>query len=121
MLASVVLDIPTQSLDAAFTYAVPPAIEQLDLVGRAVVVPFGPRRALGFVLDTFDDSDERAQEFEHAKIKEIFEVASEPFFDGDGAACAQFMAHYYIAPLSSCVRLFTPPGGVPRVIHRGGA
>ena len=121
MLASVVLDIPTQSLDAAFTYAVPPAIEQLDLVGRAVVVPFGPRRALGFVLDTFDDSDERAQELEHAKIKEIFEVASEPFFDKDGAACAQFMAHYYIAPLSSCVRLFAPPGGVPRVIHRGGA
>ncbi len=121
MLASVVLDIPTQSLDAAFTYAVPPAIEQLDLVGRAVVVPFGPRRALGFVLDTFDDSDERAQELERAKIKEIFEVASEPFFDSDGAACAQFMAHYYIAPLSSCVRLFAPPGGVPRVIHRGGA
>ena len=121
MLASVVLDIPTQSLDAAFTYAVPPAIERLDLVGRAVVVPFGPRRALGFVLDTFDDSDERAQELERAKIKEIFEVASEPFFDSDGAACAQFMAHYYIAPLSSCVRLFAPPGGVPRVIHRGGA
>lgn len=121
MFASVVLDIPTQSLDAAFTYAVPAEIEELDLIGRAVVVPFGPRRALGFVLDVFGEEDPRASELNPAKIKEIFEVASQSFFDSDGAACAQFMAHYYIAPLSSCVRLFTPPGGVPKVVQRKGA
>ena len=121
MLASVVLDIPTQSLDSAFTYAVPPQFETLDLVGRAVVVPFGNRRALGFVLETFPDSAPQAQGLHSVKIKEIYEVASQPFFDAHGAACAQFMAHYYLAPLSTCVRLFTPPGGVPRMVHQGGA
>lgn len=121
MFASVVLDIPTQSLDAAFTYAVPCEIEKLSLVGRAVVVPFGHRRALGFVLEVFPDDAPAAQDIDPSKVKEIFEVASESFFDEDGAACAQFMAHYYIAPLSSCVRLFTPPGAVPRVVSRGGA
>lgn len=121
MFAAVVLDISTQSLDSAFTYAVPAEIEKLDLIGRAVVVPFGPRRALGFVLDVFGEDDPRASELNPAKIKEIYEVASQSFFDADGAACAQFMAHYYIAPLSSCVRLFTPPGGIPKVVQRGGA
>ncbi len=121
MFASVILDIPTQSLDAAFTYALPAEIEQLDMIGRAVVVPFGRRRALGFVLDVFDEDDARAQELDSTKLKEILEVASSSFFDRDGAECAQFMAHYYVAPLSSCVRLFTPPGGVPRVVSREGA
>lgn len=125
MFASVVLDIPTQSLDAAFTYAVPSELEQLDLVGRAVVVPFGSRRALGFVLDTFSENDARVQDLKRglkkASIKALCEVASEPFFDKNGALCAQFMAHYYIAPLASCIRLFTPPGGVPRVVRHNGA
>ena len=164
MLASVVLDIPTQSLDTAFTYAVPSEIEELDLVGRAVVVPFGNRRALGFVLEVFPDNalsdsvDSNKEELREAraphedsfsgtlfevaefskqkhdadkkpqvngskcrKLKEILQVASEPFFDAHGAACAQFMAHYYLAPLSTCVRLFTPPGGVPRMVHKAGA
>ncbi len=164
MLASVVLDIPTQSLDAAFTYAVPSEIEELDLVGRAVVVPFGNRRALGFVLEVFPDNalsdsvDSNKEELREAraphedsfsgtlfevaefskqkhdadkkpqvngskcrKLKEILQVASEPFFDAHGAACAQFMSHYYLAPLSTCVRLFTPPGGVPRMVHKAGA
>lgn len=121
MFASVVLDIPAQSLDTAYTYAIPHEVAHFDLVGRAVMVPFGARQAIGFVLDVFGEDDRRAERLDRLKIKEIEEVVSESFFDEDGAACAQFIAHRYIAPLSSAVRLFTPPGGVPRVVHRNGA
>ena len=42
---------------------------------------------------------------------------SKPYFDEEGAACAQWLSERYLAPLSSCVRLFTPPGGVPRMVR----
>ena len=52
-----------------------------------------------------------------AKLKAIERVLSKPYFDEEGAACAQWLSERYIAPLSSCVRLFTPPGGVPRMVR----
>ena len=54
-LASVILDIPTQALDTPYTYLVPEdaqaeAAELPVLVGCAVLVPFGHRQAVGFVV-----------------------------------------------------------------------
>lgn len=157
-LASVILDIPTQALDAPYTYAVPEGGEAVE-VGCAVVVPFGHRKAVGFVIDVreyaddslfggglsaggfpggglpaggfpvsgscslFDDftadgpTSSLPQGVDPAKLKAISQVVSKPYFDEEGAACAQWMAQRYIAPLSSCVRLFTPPGGVPRMVR----
>ncbi len=55
-LASVILDIPTRALDSAYTYALPnddsgggedrAAAE----VGCAVLVPFGRRQAIGYIV-----------------------------------------------------------------------
>ena len=49
-LASVILDIPTQALDAPYTYRVPDDVTEGDYpieVGCAVVVPLGPRQVVG--------------------------------------------------------------------------
>ena len=153
-LASVILDIPTQALDAPYTYALPAAdgedsvcafssasaqMESLfgddaltgcavgsgavDLVevGCAVLVPFGRRQAVGFVIDVFEaglPGDETwPSGLDARKLKSIVRGLSKPYFDEEGAACAQWLANRYIAPLSSCVRLFTPPGGIPRMVH----
>ncbi len=124
-LASVILDINTQALDKAYTYLVPEQSSELDervQIGSCVVVPFGGRKAVGFVIDLRSD----AQELESSsgttvKLKAIERVISKPYFSALGAACAQFLASRYIAPLSACVRLFTPPGGVARMVRdRGG-
>lgn len=121
-LASVILDIPTQALDAPYTYAVPEeAGDQPIEVGCAVLVPFGPRQAVGFVIGI----EERAEGdwpvgLDSAKLKGIVRAVSRPYFDEEGAACAQWLSERYIAPLSSCVRLFTPPGGVPRMVRAQG-
>lgn len=118
-LASVILDIPAQSLDMPYTYRVPD--EQEDggfpiVVGCAVLVPFGNRQAVGFVIDRFErDADDLAADLDPARLKYIVRAVSPAYFDEEGAACAQFLSERYIAPLSSCVRLFTPPGGVPRM------
>ena len=153
-LASVILDIPTQALDAPYTYALPAAdgedsvcaffsasaqMESLfgdDVltgcavdaravdaveVGCAVLVPFGRRQAVGFVIDVFEaglPGDETwPSSLDARKLKSIVRGLSKPYFDEEGAACAQWLANRYIAPLSSCVRLFTPPGGIPRMVH----
>ncbi|WP_172136035.1 primosomal protein N' [Adlercreutzia sp. ZJ473] len=150
-LASVILDIPTQALDAPYTYAVTEASGDVE-VGCAVLVPFGRRRAVGFVVGVRESEEAAAHaaggappasaaqapfeahfgfgaQYEApspqagfardraAKLKPIERVLTAPFFDEEGAACAQFLAARYVAPLSACVRLFTPPGGVPRLVH----
>lgn len=124
-LASIVLDIPTQSLDAPYTYVVPESAAEAE-VGCCVLVPFGRRKAIGFVVgmrEAFEDEPGggEAAGFDPAKLKGVESVLSKPYFDEEGAACAQWLAERYVAPLSSCVRLFTPPGGVPRIVQaRGG-
>lgn len=153
-LASVILDIPTQALDAPYTYALPAedgedsvyafssasaqmeclfgddtlagsavgsgAVDPVE-VGCAVLVPFGRRQAVGFVIDVFEaglPGDETWPScLDARKLKSIVRGLSKPYFDEEGAACAQWLANRYIAPLSSCVRLFTPPGGIPRMVH----
>ncbi len=147
-LASVILDIPTQSLDAPYTYAVPEAGLFGELfsdgdfdaegasgsagaaraaetyavsVGCAVLVPFGSRRAIGFVVGMRECGEpggpDWPSDLSPEKLKSIYRAVSKPYFDEEGAACAQWLASRYIAPLSACVRLFTPPGGVPRMVH----
>lgn len=122
ILASVILDIPTQSLDTAYHYAVPDEIVDIE-IGCAVVVPFGHRQAIGFVvaLKEWDIEDKDSEElpFDVKKIKPLKDVVSRSYFDEFGAKCAEYLSETYIAPLSSCVRLFVPPGGVPRMVHNG--
>jgi len=118
LLASVVLDIPTQSLDAPYSYAVGEDVVDLE-VGCCVLVPFGPRKQIGFVveIESVEEAELVGRGIRLNKLKSIDRVLSKPYFDEEGAACARFLSERYIAPLSSCVRLFTPPGGVPRLVR----
>ncbi len=119
ILASVVLDIPTQALDSPYTYLVPEQASADDYtiaVGCAVLVPFGHREAVGFVIELAEYDDGEFPDGLRAKsVKYIIRGLSPSFFDEEAAACARYLAQRYIAPLSACVRLFTPPGGVARI------
>ncbi len=121
-IAQVVLDIPTQALDAPYTYLV--AEEKNDdlefdvAVGCVVLVPFGGRRACGFVVAIEEVSElDLAQRMDPSKLKHVIRALGPAYFDEEGAACAQYLSERYIAPLSACVRLFTPPGGIPRMVR----
>lgn len=108
----VVLDIQTQSLDSAYTYVVP---EDMDAVavGCAVLVEFGRRHAIGYVMGVEANAEISPS------LKPLLAVLSEPYFDEVGADLIKFIAHEYIAPLSSCVHLLTPVGRTPKVVKRG--
>lgn len=145
-IASVILDIQTQSLDTPYSYVVPDDMDGAA-VGCAVLVEFGRRRAVGYVIgleefepdadQSHDDSSaypvisvafhdesealpaKREADRDPARLKPILAVLSEPYFDELGASLIQFIAHEYVAPLSSCVHLLTPVGRSPKVVKRG--
>lgn len=142
-IASVILDIPTKALDGAYTYLVPDGdvclraqgFDQVSLydlldeadpapeeafevaVGCAVLVPLGAREVVGFVVDVKEVSCEQELPagVSAGKLKPIIRALGHPYFTPTGARCARFLAERYIAPLSSCIRLFLPPGGAPRM------
>ena len=117
-IASVVLDIPTQALQEPYYYGVLPEQdgEYPVEVGCVVVVEFGRREASGFVVALGEAREMLANvDIDIDKIKYVKRAVSSSFFDEEGALCAMHIARTYIAPLADCVRLFTPPGGVPRM------
>ncbi len=116
---SVIVDIQTQSLDSPYTYVVPEDMEGAA-VGCAVLVEFGSRRAVGYVIGVQDcDLTPSPCEKRPRPLKPILAVLSEPYFDDFGASLLQFVAHEYVAPLGACVHLLTPVGRTPKVLKRG--
>lgn len=115
---SLVLDIQTQSLDSLYTYVVPADMVGVE-VGCAVLVEFGARRAIGYVMEVCERPDSEIDPTSVSRLKPLLSVLSSPYFDEDGAALVQFIAHEYVAPLSSCVHLLTPVGRAPKVVKRG--
>ena len=89
-----------------------PSLGSSVQVGCAVLVPFGGRKAVGFVVGLGADAPSG---LDFSKLKAVEEVLGKPCFTEIGAQCAQFLADRYLAPFSSCIRLFMPPGGVPRM------
>ena len=120
LVATVVLDIPTQALDQGYSYEVPASLAASARVGSAVLVGFGRRDAVGFIV-AVADVEQPGEEGSSRKLKPIKEVLTEPYFTELGARCAQFLAQHYLAPLSSCVHLFTPPGGIPKMERINGS
>ena len=113
--ASVILDIPTQALDSAYTYALPADLAHAQ-IGCAVLVPFGGRKAIGYVVGLSEEEPENVK-----RLKSIEAVLSESYFDEAGAELAFYLSERYIAPLSSCVRLLLPPGATPKMKRVAGA
>ena len=89
-----------------------PSLGSSVQVGCAVLVPFGGRKAVGFVVGL---NAEAPSGLDFSKLKAVEEALGKPCFTEIGAQCAQFLADRYLAPFSSCIRLFMPPGGVPRM------
>lgn len=114
LFAGVVLDIPTRSLDRAFSYAVPETLARRVRVGCCVRVAFGRRPAVGYVVAL---SAEPPEGVPLAKVRPIEAALSEPLFSESAASCAAWIADEYAAPLPDAVRLFCPPGFVAKMVR----
>ncbi|TFE03544.1 primosomal protein N' [Jeotgalibacillus sp. R-1-5s-1] len=70
MIASVIVDVPAKQTDRAFDYLIPEHLESVVQKGMRVVVPFGPRKIQGFVLDV----KERSSFDQLKKIEEAVDI-----------------------------------------------
>lgn len=52
VIAEVLVEVKAKQIDQTFTYRIPPLLEEKVIVGKRVLVPFGPRMVEGFVLKT---------------------------------------------------------------------
>jgi len=69
-IAKVIVDVPVLSINQTFDYLIPEELVDVVEKGMRVVVPFGPRKTMGFIIGFDDESD-----FDHLKpIIEILDI-----------------------------------------------
>lgn len=66
-IARVIVDVPASQINQTFDYRIPEKLQPVVKPGIRVVIPFGPRKITGFVI-------ERIEESEFGKLKEIIDV-----------------------------------------------
>ena len=108
MLIDVLLDIAARALDAPFSYSWD-GDDPAPQLGDCVLVEFGSRSALGYVVG-FDDKSQPDE-----NTKPIEQVLVSQVFDENALKLAHWMASYYAAPLISCLRLFLASALLPRL------
>jgi len=66
-IAKVIVDVPASAIDQTFDYKIPERFADVLTPGMRVIVPFGPRKIMGFVVEIVSESDFK-------KLKPIIEV-----------------------------------------------
>lgn len=108
-LADVIVDIPSKAVDRAFLYLVPSRCQEKIRIGSTVVVPFGRRHLIGYVINlpVIQRRDD---------LNEIIDLLDEPpLFSPLVLELCHWMSEYYLCPLADCLKLFIPPGRIRRL------
>ena len=112
--ARVAVDVKTRALAAPFTYTVPARLDASVVPGCCVVVEFGRRPAVGYVLAVDETLDPRLT---GARLLPIQQVLSEALFLPEAGEVAQWIAQEYASSLADAVRLFLPPGFTAKMVR----
>ena len=101
MFVTVAVNIPAEK---TFTYAVPQSLRKETAIGKRVLVPFGRRKATGFILEHSDSTDQ-------ADVREILECPDEePLFDAGDLRFYRWISSYYLYPLGKILAEILPAG-----------
>ena len=114
--AHVVVDIPTRALEGAFDYAIPPELERDVAVGSTVLVNFGRRPSVGYVVAVTNTPPRGVAE---DRIRPVLQVLAAPAFDIGAARVASWMAREYACPPCEAIRPFLAPGQLVKVRREG--
>ncbi len=113
-IARVVVDIPTRQISSAFDYLVPDALAGSVDVGCPVLVPFGQRPAVGWVVSLPHTS-------EYDDLRPIEALLGPSLFDESAAELALWIAEEYVSAPTEALRLLLPPGTTPKAERHVGA
>lgn len=96
--------------ERTFSYLLPDALGPAD-PGSLVLVPYGPRIALGYLMGGADDEA-------GATLREVEAVVSAPMLTPELLALAEEIAAYYRAPIGATLAAMLPPGLESRLSRR---
>lgn len=96
--------------ERTFSYELPIALGDPP-PGALVLVPYGNRLSLGYLLDGSADPPE-------GRLKVVEAVVSDPMLTADLLALAEELASYYRAPVGTTLAAMLPPGLESRLVRR---
>ena len=94
------------TVDKAFTYRVPPELNEAARVGCRVLAPFGARRLVGLIVGLKDSFEPGS--FEVKGLNDVLDL--EPVVSREMLKLAEWMADYYLCPLGDALKAVLPAG-----------
>ncbi|MFH1683310.1 MAG: primosomal protein N' [Candidatus Margulisiibacteriota bacterium] len=104
MFAEVVLSKVSRGIDKIFHYSIPAELRDKIQIGHQVLVPFGHRQDIGYVVGFVDEPEVK-------KVKDIFKITSEqPLFTEKQVELAKWLAEYYYSFFGTALKQVMPVG-----------
>ena len=101
MFAKVIVDIASSNVDKIFDYK----LDEPLVVGQRVLVPFGPRKIEGYIIEICDTSD-----VPESRVKSVIGPIDEfPVITNEQLKLAEFMKKRFHIGAADAIRLFLPP------------
>jgi primosomal protein N' (replication factor Y) len=114
MFAEILLSKASRGIDKIYHYSIPDDMVNKIAVGQQVLVPFGSRKEIGYVVGLVEKA-------EVIKVKDILEIKSGPLFSEQAVELAKWIANYYCSFFISALRLFMPAGEKGRESRKSNA
>ncbi|SCT74041.1 primosomal protein [Staphylococcus xylosus] len=106
MIAKVIVDIPSKSVDFTFDYIIPTRLQSMVQVGMRVIVPFGPRTIQGYVMQVTDKPDGN---IDIAKLKEIKVIQDiKPELTEELIQLTEWYNNYFVTKRISMLEVMLP-------------
>ncbi|MCI2802410.1 primosomal protein N' [Staphylococcus pettenkoferi] len=106
MIAKVIVDVQSKSVDYNFDYLVPERLESVIQVGMRVIVPFGPRTIQGYVMALTDHPDEN---LDLSKLKELKEIQDiRPELTPELIQLSEWYGKYFVTKRISMLEVMLP-------------
>lgn len=101
--AKVIVDVPAQQTDRPFDYRIPESLQDVLKPGMRVIVPFGPRKVQGFVVDIVSKS-------QFPKLREISELMDiEPVLNEELLELSDWLTQQTLCYKISAFQVMLPP------------
>jgi len=108
MYAEVALSRVAKYIDNIYHYSVPPSLKDKAKIGSQILIPFGSRKDIGYIVGFTEKTDVK-------KIKDIIDVTSEyPLFSKESVDLAKWLSEYYLSFFINALRAVMPPGTVAK-------
>jgi primosomal protein N' (replication factor Y) len=103
--------------ERTFSYLLPDALGAPE-PGSLLLVPYGRRLALGYLMPAHSDADRVGDAEGVEELREVEAVVSEPMLGADLLAVAEMIASHYRAPIGTTIAAMLPPGLESRLDRR---